>query len=113
MRSLGSKDISWFTPKAAATLVLFLYLINWLFILLVGKRRFLAMQAQPSWFTYLHGRPQAQPYILLAAFVLNALLLYWFLATSSGRKLKVSYARHFRRWRIEKNVPKSFLLPSK
>ena len=87
-----STDWSWFTPKVAATLVLFLYVVGWISIALVGKEHFLAMRATtpgPHPFTDSHGRAYA--YVLLVTFLLNALLLSWLLWSSSGRKLRIPY----------------------
>jgi hypothetical protein len=89
---LKSTDWSWFTPKVAATLVLFLYFVSWLFILLVGKEHFLAMRATtpgPHPFVDSHGRPYIS--VLLMTLLLNASLLSWLVWGSSGRKLKIPY----------------------
>jgi hypothetical protein len=85
-----SSDSSWFTSKIAVTFVLFLYLMNWLVILAVGKQRLLTMLATapgPRWFRDSYGRPQ--PYIMLVTFLVCAALLAWLFGSSSGRKLKV------------------------
>jgi hypothetical protein len=87
-----STEWSGFTPKIATTLVLFLYLVSWIFILAVGKQHFLAMRAMapgPRRFVDSHGRPYA--YELLVTLLLNASLLSWLLWGSWGRKLKTPY----------------------
>jgi hypothetical protein len=63
--SVGA-NMACFTPKVAATLVLSLYIANWIFILAVGKEHFLAMRTttpEPHLFIDSHGPPY--PYLLL------------------------------------------------
>ncbi len=60
--------------------VSFLFLINWLVMLVVGKRQYSAMRAAspgPRWYIRLHAdsHGRAQPYQLLVTFILTAGLL--------------------------------------
>src|SRR5580700_10175117 len=86
-----SPNWSWFTPRVAVTLVLLFYVVSWIFILVVGKQHFLAMRAaaRPHWFMDSHGR--TKPYILLGMFILDAVLLFLFFWSWSGRRLNSRY----------------------
>jgi hypothetical protein len=84
-----STDWSWFTPKIATIFVLFVYLVNWVALLLIGKRHFKAMRAMAPHPRWVLG--SARPYLFLASFAFSSLLLLWVLKSSSGRKLKTPY----------------------
>jgi hypothetical protein len=86
-----STDYSWFTPKVVAAFVIFLYLMNWILIVVVGKRHFLTLRAtmpKPGWYIDSIGRPQ--PSILIVAFLLSVAAMVAFFSPW-GRKIKIPY----------------------
>jgi len=86
------------TNRIAVTLVLLLFVFNWLMILLVGKQRLREIAARPipPWYPrwYPHWLWHPSPAVLLVALLLSVFLTAWSLSPLS-RKLKAPYRSAF------------------